>query len=374
VFSKARDTVSPKVFSRPLPMSLSRVLIGIVVWVAVTGCGIQEADGPAHLADVEVPVRTVLVQPASGDTVMHFSGVAGPSERAALAFQVGGVLRERTVTIGTMVEADQLLARVFNPEFQPARDAAEGRVRELEVEISQARQDLARAQDLFVRDLLGEQEFERIRTRLLALEAAAESARAGLRQAERWWQELELRAPFTGMIEAMGAEPGEYVAAGRTVMHLATPRRLEVEVHVPARMLDGLQVGDRLSVTVPRERIEGSGTVAAIGASGSADRVLFPLRLELDADVVRPGDGVEVGIHSQSSGGLSVPLAAVMRAGDQIAVFRMEGRQVRRVPVRVWRIEGESAIVASEALAAGDRIVYAGMMRLVDGMFVESLP
>ena len=345
-----------------------------MVWVTLTGCGILEADTPGHADDLGVPVRTVPVQPVSGDTLMHFSGVARPSERAALAFQVGGVLHERAVTLGAMVEAGQVVARVFNPEFQPARDAAEGRVRELEVEIAQARQDHARARDLFARDLLGEQEFDRIRTRLLALEAAADSARASLRQAERWWQELELRAPFVGVIEVFGAEPGEYVAAGRTIMHLSAPQRLEVEVHVPARMLDGLQVGDRLPIAVPRDGVHGSGTVAVIGASGSADRVLFPLRVELDADVVRPGDGVEVGIQSQASAGLSVPLVAVMRAGDQLAVFRVEGRQVRRVPVRVSRIEGESAIIDSEALVAGDPVVYTGLMRLVDGMFVQSLP
>jgi membrane fusion protein, multidrug efflux system len=346
-------------------------LAGLALVGVIGGCADRPGSAPAQQRP-DVTVRAMAAQPLEDTRVLHFAGVVESRERATLTFQVGGVLRERFVALGQTVTMGEPLARLFNPELDPARDAALERVREVEAE--QVRRDLIRARQLFDRGVLAEQERDRQEARLDALEASIGSARAGLRGSEQLHLEARLVAPFAGVVEALFMEPGEYVAAGQPVVRLAAPDGLEVEVTVPARMLSGLQVGDRIPVRSPLEGWNGQGRVTEIGTSGSEDRVLYPLVLSLDDVAARAGDAVDVELTDRRPPRLALPFQAVMRSTEGLAVFRVDAGQVRRVPVIVTRLQGEWALLENGELQAGDTVVYSGLTRLADGDAVSVLP
>jgi RND family efflux transporter MFP subunit len=348
-------------------------LAGLALVGVIGGCADRPGSAPAQQRP-DVTVRAMAAQPLEDTRVLHFAGVVESRERATLTFQVGGVLRERFVALGQTVTMGEPLARLFNPELDPARDAALERVREVEVEAEQVRRDLIRARQLFERGVLAEQERDRQEARLDALEASIGSARAGLRGSEQLHLEAHLVAPFAGVVEALFMEPGEYVAAGQPVVRLAAPEGLEVEVTVPARMLSGLQVGDRIPVRSPLEGWNGQGRVTEIGTSGSEDRVLYPLVLSLDDVAARAGDAVDVELTDRRPPRLALPFQAVMRSTEGLAVFRVDAGQVRRVPVIVTRLQGERALLENGELQAGDTVVYSGLTRLADGDAVSVLP
>jgi membrane fusion protein, multidrug efflux system len=254
-------------------------LAGLALVGVIGGCADRPGSAPAQQRP-DVTVRAMAAQPLEDTRVLHFAGVVESRERATLTFQVDGVMRERFVALGQRVIIDQPLARLFNPELDPARDAALERVREVEAEAEQVRRDLIRARQLFERGVLTEQERDRQEARLDALEASIGSARAGLRGSEQLHREAHLAAPFAGVVEALFMEPGEYVAAGQPVVRLAAPDGLKVEVTVPARMLSGLRVGDRIPVRSPLEGWNGQGRVTEIGASGSEESRALPPGVE----------------------------------------------------------------------------------------------
>ena len=354
-------------------LSRSKGIAGLALVGALSGCGDQASSVPAAQPP-EVTVRAMAAQSLEDTRVLRFAGVVEPRERATLTFQVGGVLRERFVELGQTVTMGEPLAQLFNPELDPARDAARERVREVEAEAEQARRDLIRAQQLFERGALAEQERDRQAARLDALEASMGSARAGLRQSEQLRQETRLFAPFAGIVEAVFVEPGEYVATGQPVVRLSALDGLKVEVTVPARMLDGLRVGDGVPVGSSLEGWNGQGRVTEIGASGSEGRVLYPLVVSLDDLPAMAGDAVEVGLTERRPSRVAVPFQAVMRSTDGLAVFQVEGGQVRRVPVTVSRVQGEWALLENGELQAGDAVVYSGLARLADRDAVRLLP
>lgn len=348
-------------------------IAGLVLVGALSGCADRSDSVPA-VQPPEMAVRAMAAQSIEDTRVLRFAGVVESRERATLTFQVGGVLRERFVELGQRVTMGQPLAQVFNPELDPARDAARERLREVETEAEQARRDLIRAQQLFERGLLAEQERDRQAALVDALQASMGSARAGLRQREQLQQETRLFAPFAGIVEAVFADPGEYVGAGQPVVRLAAADGLKVEVTVPVRMLDGLRVGDAIPVGSPLEGWSGQGRVTEIGASGSEGRVLYPLVVGLDGVPARAGDAVEVILTDRRPALVSVPFQAVMRSADGLAVFRVEGGQVRRVPVTVTRVQGEWALLEDGELQVGDAVVYSGLTRLADRDAVRLLP
>lgn len=352
----------------------SRLLMLVVAGgLALAGCRGEAVTGAAESDVVRVPVRVAEVAVGAQAEALRFAASARARQRASLTFQVGGTLAKRPLEIGQAVKAGEVLATLYNPQLGPARDAAGARLAELQAQAAQARRDVQRAEQLFQRGVVSQADQEQQKARLDALEAGVRSARASLQQSEQLNRETRLRAPFDGSIEALLVEPGEFVAAGQPVLQIAAGDGMEVEVLVPAALLNGLDVGDPVPVWSVLNDQQMQGRVAEVGRGASQGSVLYPLVVSLP-ESVRAGDALEVGLQPTNESALSVPLAAVMRSASGLSVFRLTDQRVQRVAIEVDGFEGERALLKDGQLVAGDQVVYAGISRLADGDAVELLP
>lgn len=362
---------------KPRPRSPVLWLSVLVLAFALASC--RSTDPSQVAAPAPVTVRAAAV--AAGDEVagtLRFAGIVQASQRATLTFQVSGNLKERRVELGQRVAAGELLARLYNPGLEPARASARARLDELATQLEQAEREWQRSTRLRQKGVVSEQALEQITARRDGLKASVATARAALAEADQMLAESMLSAPFAGRVEALLVEQDEFVAAGQPVIKLAAPEDREVEVRVPAYLLDQVVVGQTLPVWTVQDRQQPavSGRVREVAQAGAERGQLHPILVDLPADTPAPavGEPVEVGLTPGVAGQLRVPLLAVMRAGDGNSVFRIRDDTAVRVPVTVQRIIGEQVVVASEELAAGDQVVYAGLTRLADGDAVEVLP
>ncbi|PKM23233.1 MAG: efflux RND transporter periplasmic adaptor subunit [Gammaproteobacteria bacterium HGW-Gammaproteobacteria-14] len=335
----------------------------------LTACGNGGDSAPA------VTVRVASVSSGEAQEPLRFAGVVRARQRAELTFQVSGTLQERSVELGSSVSAGMLLARLQNPQLLPARDSARARLREAEAQARQAEQEYQRGLPLRERGVLSEQNIEQLQARRDATRAAVDTARASLAEAEQLVREGELRAPFGGVVEAVLAEPGEFVAAGQPVMRISSPQGLEVEVRIPESLRVGIEPGMPLPVwrVMDRDSVALTGVVAEIGR-GSRRGELYPLVVSLDEASLVPGVAVEVGVSRKVMEALALPVLAVVRSADGTAVFRVRNSIAERVPVTVLQLAGEQVLVRSDAIVAGDQVVYAGLSRLLDGDTVVVRP
>lgn len=362
----------PYEFSRPLSLVAATALL-----LVLSGC---KADGAVQ-AEVQpsvVAVRAAPVVATATAEPLRFAGVVRARQRAQLTFQVGGVLRSRAVDIGQAVEPGEILATLYNPELEPARNASRARLEELKAQAAQAEREAQRSDQLFERGVISAQQREQQQARLEALQASVGSARAALIQTEQVRGESQLRAPFAGRIETVMVEPGEFVAPGQPVMDLAAAQGLEVEVLIPGHMLEGLSVGQPVPLWDSLRDTPLQGRISEIGQGSSQGTALYPLVVALEQQAVRSGDAVEVGIDRIDGQGLNVPMTAVMRSsagsGGGLAVFRVTGGKVERVSIEVEGLRGEWATLRGDSLREGDLVVYAGLTRLSAGDAVELLP
>lgn len=363
------------------------------------GCSPGESSEVAQ--EQLVSVRVAPVTSEAEAESLRFAGTVQPRQKAVLTFQVNGTLRERPVTLGQAVVEGEVLARVYNPQLEPARDSAKAKLRELQAQAKQSARELERAEKLHKKGVQSIQLVEQVRASHEALEAGVATAKAMLAQAERMVAETELRAPFDGRIESLLVEPGEFINPGQPVMGLAAAHAMEVEIKVPEHLLANLQPGDKLPVWQVRERDAGEipGRIAEIAQSNGDPGKLQTLVVHLqdppsESPLIRnqlsqqseepaalrmsavpvAGSPVEVGIPVRAESSLSVPMLAVMRSRDGAAVFRVQGGRAERVPVDVVQLLGEEVLVRSQHLQAEDSVVFAGLTRLADGDAVEVLP
>ncbi|MFT5987753.1 MAG: RND family efflux transporter MFP subunit [Marinobacter psychrophilus] len=342
-----------------------------------------------------VHVRTAAVEGGDARAVsLRFAGIVRASQRATLTFQLSGTLTERRVELGQTVEVGDVLARIYSPALEPARDSASARLDELTTNYQQSQREWQRASSLRERGVVSEQALEQIAARRDGLKASVATARASLAEASKMLEENTLKAPFSGRVEALLVEQNEFVAAGQPVMRISSPKGREVEVRVPVYLLDYVSLGVSLPVWSVQDRSQApvQGSVIEIAQAGAIRGELQPLLVNLPANTLNAGMPVEVGITPQTTAALTVPLLAVIRdvnaaassafsplsssssnsipgpsSSSSTSVFLVRDGVARRTPVTVLRILGERAAIEAESLVAGDQVVYAGMTKLADG-------
>lgn len=99
---------------------------------------------------------------------------------------------------------------------------------------------------------------------------AVAEARALVRRAEQELANLELRAPFTGVITAINVAVGEFVAPGAPVLTLADLSSLQVETYdLSERDIAFVEVGQRASILIEPLNLTAPGRVTRIAPQPS---------------------------------------------------------------------------------------------------------
>jgi HlyD family secretion protein len=169
-------------------------------------------------------------------------------------------------------------------------------------ELAQARAEMEEAKQLWLLRKNGSRVEE-----IAAAEAAVQSADAGKRAIERQLDELVIKAPVDGMIEAVDLRPGDLVGANTAVISVMDTSQLWVRAYVPENRM-ALTIGDSVDVSVdsiPGERFAARITFLSRQAEFTPGNVQTPeerskqvfrikVTLEAGQDKLRPGMAADV--------------------------------------------------------------------------------
>lgn len=371
------------------PHQGSRVCTGITklpVMALVIAFSLVACSEPADVPIIEpmnssraIPVRIASVELRSDVELLRFSTISRVRQRALLTFQVGGVIQQRSVEIGDQIRAGQTLMSLFSPSLQPAAEAAQFRLQQLQADQSQSVRELDRLRTLYDRGVIPLQELEQQASRADSLVSAVSNARATAEQASSLLREAQLVAPFSGSVEQILVEPGEFAQPGQAVIRIASSDQLEAEIRVPAHLTRSLSAGQvltawrTLSASADEDAVM-TATIMEIGQSSTGANSLYPVVVSLSEQQTQTGEAIEIGIPRRNEPALVIPMSAVMRSAQGLSVFQSINNRVARVSVEVEQLQGEFAVIKPGSLHAGAQIVYAGITRLADGDLIEVLP
>lgn len=321
------------------------------------------------------PVQTTHSQVRHEPAKLRLPGVTRAIERSHLAFLHSGHLAERHVRRGQNVDAGDPLAVLHNPALMPGVSSAEARVREIGRQLEQLERETRRLENLHERGLVATENLDRVRSRRDALHESRQQALSRLDEAREQLAEATLRAPFSGRIVDFHAEPGQFVAAGQPIISLSEPRRLEVELRVPARIATHLELADPVRLHRLDAELSIRATITEIGpaAPGQPAAVVVTLP-ENSNDMWQPGQPVHAELGWRGQTAVRVPLAALNdTATGTTRVFRVRDGIAQAVVVQPGRLQDGWVIVEGD-LDAGEEVVITGHGRLLDGEPVRVVP
>ena len=383
------------------------VLVTIVVVLVIAGYWLFLKP------DAAIEVRTTVAREISNQvasTVLNASGYVTARRQATVSSKFTGKVMEVLIEEGMTVKKDQVLARLddsnvvtFYALSEAQLKSAQTSRKETEAFLTEARAIFKRTQNLLDRGLASEAEMDSARAGSESLVAQLERKEADVRVAEKqldvYRQQLEdtiIRAPFSGVVVAKNAQPGEMispVSAGGgftrtgigTIVDMAS---LEIEIDVNEAYINRVKADQKIVATLdayPDWPIPCH--VIAIIPTADRQRATVEVRVgfdELDARIL-PDMGVKVAFQQEAGAasgrdvapasgraGVLVPQSAVSEDGNKQYVLLVIDNMVERRAVATAGERGKEILVTS-GLSGGDRVIINAPPGLGNGAQVKDM-
>jgi multidrug efflux pump subunit AcrA (membrane-fusion protein) len=212
-----------------------------------------------------------------------------------------------------------------------------------------------------------EQAWERVKDgpdQLLLQQAQAkvDQADAKLRQAKQVLENLEIKAPFNGIVTEVKVRVGENLTAGTALFTLIDPNAIEIETTVTAEDLPVLREGMPVNLffdALPDLNLHGK-IKSIIPRRVSGDRPRYNVRVSLDT--VPPGlaEGMSADttiVLEQRENVLCLPRGVVRSSGDNKAVVQVWNGLITEKRTLTVGLRGDKNVEILSGIAEGEKVV-----------------
>jgi RND family efflux transporter MFP subunit len=309
--------------------------------------------------------------------VVTASGSIAARRTTPLGPAVGGRLVEVYVDVGDAVAQGDPIFLIDAEPYRIGLEAAQAGLEVARAQLVEARDDAERVQKLAKKDMVSQQNYDRVRTRAAVARAQVQQAKSRLAQAQNDLDRTLVRAPYAASVVDRLADEGTMatVVPNTTVVVLQETSALEAILDIPEASLALVRVGDRA-----RLHVEGVAEPFESSVQVVSDRIDLATRTyEVRVPVADRSRRLKGGafvrgevVPSKRESVLLVDRSALTTQDGRTFAFRVSEGCAERVPVRLGVVGAQEAEVLL-GLAEGDEVVVGSIVsRLGDGALLET--
>ena len=350
------------------------VLIAAAVWIgtgefAAVGSKNADAEGSAAEAAAAEPASAEQVKKnraVSGlvpvfvdhSRKIKLSGSTQPDKRAVLAARSEGVVNALSLTKGAVISADQVVMTLEGPETV-------ARAKIAQIALDQRERELSTAEDLFSRGNKPEIQVVSARSDRDAAEAELTLARAAM-------DRLELKAPFSGLVDTVDVEMGEWVQSGASVATILSLDPIIVRAEVSELDIAHVAPGSKAFMTlVDGTKMEGLVRFVAREASAATRTFSVEIALPNPGALIPAGMTTQVELLAPAVSTVTVPRSVITLSEKGEVGLRVVGSDNLARFVTVDIIDDTEAGMVVAGVPPGVRIIVAGQDLVRDGDLVD---
>jgi RND family efflux transporter MFP subunit len=333
--------------------------------------GCADRSEPEAVDQAIRPARIFLVQDTAQTLEYKFVGRVEAVRTVDMTFEVSGPLRQLPVREGQIIAQGTLVAALDTTDFELA-------VREAEVQLQLARQDLDRKRQVLAQRGIARSVVDDAQSNYELQRVRLEKARAQLADAR-------LTAPFEAFVARRYVDNFVTVRAGEKIVRLNDPNRLLVVANVPEGLYATATEDQVLNIYAQFDFVPGvQFPLETFENRGEADPLAQTYEVSLVMERpeqwnILPGMTASVVVRLKDpatrAANLLIPTSALVNDGnDQFHVwlFDPQTQAVSRRAVTVG-VPVSKGIPVTSGLQDGDMIVATGASQLTAGMQVRML-
>ena len=339
----------------------------------LTACKPVEEPEPEPIR----PVRVVTIETRESGETVTLTGRVEAQEKVNLSFRVGGRMIERSVNVGDQVRAGQVVARLEPETARNTLKSARANLTAARARLVEAQNKFERHRPLMDRGFITRAMFDQAEQAYRSAQAQVDSARAQVSTAETQLSYTNLIADSSGTVTARGAEPGEVVAAGQTIVQLAREGGRDAVFDVPARVIETSSADAQVQVVLSSDpKVQTTGRVREVAPQADPVTRTFKVRIGLNnpPTAMRLGSTVTGSVQLGAGSGIEIPASALTATNQRPAVWILDPAtntvSLRNIEVLRYNLD---RVAVADGLQSGDIVVTAGVQTLLPGQQVRLL-
>jgi len=344
------------------------MLTAILVIAGFTGCGKQANANPTADKDKKgeeaVPIEITSVE--RGDISAYFTGTTAlePENEAKVVAKVGGVVEQIFVEEGHYVKENQVLAKLDDDRLSLDLAESEARLKQLE-------NDFQRNQELYQKNIISMDGFERVKS-----EYEIQKARLGMARLMKDY--TSIRAPISGVLAVRLIKVGNMVQTNEICFHISDFDPLLAVLFVPEKDLNKLQNNQKATIEVdslPNQFFLGKILRMSPVIDSKTGTFKVSVAVTDPANKLKPGMFARIRIaHDAHTDTLLLLKDAVLSEGNESIVFLVnpKNKTVQRKVIEIGYVN-TTHLEVIKGLNFGDQVVLTGIGGLKDGSPIEIL-
>ncbi|RUW62803.1 efflux RND transporter periplasmic adaptor subunit [Mesorhizobium sp. M7A.F.Ca.US.008.03.1.1] len=349
---------------------LPHILLGVLVLGTLASCSKSDEKPP----EIIRPVLSMVIEPRTTQ-VFGFAGSVEPQVSADLAFRLLGRVVSRDVNVGDIVSRGTTIAALDPTAMELAVQAAKAELSNAGAQFANAAASEERQRQLLTSANTTQAVFDAAQQARKATEAGVERAKASLAKSQEQLGYARLFSDFDGVVTAVGAEVGQTVSPGQTVVTVARSDLREAVVDIPDQLTGDLAAGTPFQVilqSLPTIQTEAKLREIAPQSEGSTRTRRVKLTLTDPPQSFRLGSTVTATRMTKVAPTIELPMSALLEknGSDKVWIVDPQTSSVSARDIKIASKNGGTFTVA-EGLEAGMRVVTAGVHSLSEGQKVK---
>ena len=360
------------------------LVLTLIAATCLTACNTTSGEAPGSggrgrggRGGAAISIDTTTLQRISIQRQVDLSGTLLSPDQARVSSEVGGIILDVPVQLGSEVRPRDILVRLDTRELQLAVDRAESALRQVEAQLGidrgqdkqppaddqiasirqaianrdDARNAFKRADQLHGRGLMSQVDYDTSETRLKVAEANYQAAIDGVRSlkaslqdrraafelAQKKLNDAVVRAPVAGSIAERLVQPGEYIRENTPVATIVQMNPLKLKTAIQERhagLIRGGQTVEFFVEAFPDRKF--IGKIAYVSPAVDQATRTFPVEAIVDNPdrVLKPGFFARgTALTKVDANVLAVPETAISTLAGVSTVYVIEHDKARQQQV-----------------------------------------
>lgn len=275
-------------------------------------------------------------------------------EATLVSSQILARIKNMHVRAGDTVVKDQLLVTLESAGLKAQLAQAVAMEDAAQASLTEAKDTLERTQTLKDKGLVSQSALDNAVAGFRRFDSEVVAAKQRKQAAQTALEYSTITSPFSGVVVARSAEPGNMASPGQLLLSLYDPLTLQIEADVRESLATHLQIGRKVAVKIDSIGKNIDATIVEIvpAADPNARSFLVKAGIEFDPNL-KPGMFARMLIEDGMNDVLSIPVDYVKSYGQLDMVWLFKDGHLSRRFVRLGKSNIDKVEVIS-GLSQGD--------------------
>ena len=325
------------------------------------------------------PVKIQEINSSQNENLnIDFPAQISPTQKTILAFKYAGKIKSINFESGDFVKKGQVIATIDDSDYKVNLEAFSKKYEAANAVVQNAEAQFSRAEKLYKGGAMPKKDYDNALMQKNVAISTLKEASAGLENARNTLNDTKIIAPYDGYIDKKIVEVGAVVPEGGPVVSYISNNITDISVNASLKDIEYIKNASDINFKDNSTEKIYTLKVKSIAQNPDSINLTYPvtftfLNLEKDEKFLSGQTGtVTISVKNSENPEILIPLNALFEDnGSNVYLFK-NGIAVKTA-VEIGELRETNKISIVKGLKIGDKVIVAGVSKLVDGDKVKLL-